>query len=97
VGADDLQAFVEKLVRGLTYLQCGLLIGPEYEIGMQLLAPPNFHIFTDQLDRFGVPGDRGPGLRARVARVRDDPIVSMYEFTIWGRLTVFAYARRHYA
>jgi hypothetical protein len=94
VAADDLQAFVEKLVRGLAYLQCHLLIGLEYEIGMQLLTPQDFHIFTDELDRFAVAVDRGPGIRARVARVPDDPISSMYEFTIWERLTVFAYVRR---
>jgi hypothetical protein len=61
---------------------------------MQLLAPQNFHIFTDELDRFAVVVARGPGIRARVARVPDDPTSSMYEFTIWERLTVFAYVRR---
>lgn len=94
VAADDLKAFVEKLVRGLTYLQCDLLIGPEYEIEMQLLAPENFHIFADELDRFAVTVDRGPGIRARMARVPDNPIIAMYEFTIWERLTLFAYVRR---
>lgn len=94
VAADDLKAFVEKLVRGLTYFQCELLIGPEYEIEMQLLAPENSHIFTDELDRFAVTIDRGVGIRARVARVPDDQVIAVYEFTIWQRLTLFAYVRR---
>ncbi len=93
VSAADLQAFAEKLVRGLTYLQCGLLISPAYEIAMQLLAPENVEIFTSELDRFGTCVDRGPGIRARVARTADDPIIAMYEFTIWERLTMFAYVR----
>lgn len=37
--------------------------------------------------------DRGPGIRARVARVAADQVTAIYEFRIWERLTLFAYVR----
>jgi hypothetical protein len=91
VSPSDLEAFVEKLVRGLTCIQLQRLIEPPYVIQMQLLAPQDAWIFNDQLDKFGIVVDRSPAIRARVARAASDPLSAIYEFVIWERLSVHAY------
>ncbi len=93
VAPADLEAFVEKLVRGLTYLQTECLINPPHVVRMQLLAPGNAQVFNEQLDKFGTTIDRSPAIRARVARAASDPLSAIYEFVIWERLSVHAYVR----
>jgi len=82
VSDSDLTALVEKLVRGLTYLQLGSLIEPTYEIVKEILAPENSWILGNPLNRFGETIDRRPGILARVARAHDDPIVAMSCFFV---------------
>lgn len=89
----DLEQFVEKLVRGLTYLQLRAYIEPDHFISMQLLSDADAHIYTDSLDKSGQVVDRSPGIVARVERAFSDPLSALFEFVVWNRLRVFASVR----
>lgn len=93
ISAPDLEAFVTKQVRGLTYLQLGRRIEVSHEIKMRLLAPQDSWVFNDRLAKFGVDIDRRPAIYARVARTKEDSVSALYEFVIWGALSIHAYVR----
>jgi hypothetical protein len=89
----DLEQFVEKLVRGLTYIQLKALLLESYEVRMHLLAPVDAALFTEHLDRHATVFNFAPAVRARVARAADNPLLAIYEFVICERLTVYASVR----
>lgn len=95
VAPADLEAFVGKLVRGLTFIQTERLITSPYEIRMKMFQPEGAQLFADQLDRTPstIKVDFAPAIRARVARAIDDPLQGIFEFIIWERLTVYAICR----
>lgn len=90
VAPADLEAFVEKLVRGLTYIQLQRLVPESHKIRMHLFQPEGAVPFTDHLDRAGTTLNFGPAIRARVARAPENALAAVYEFIIWERLTVYA-------
>ncbi len=90
VEAESLEAFVQKLVRGLAYIQLERYVESTYEIEMHLLQNEDAHVFTDLLDGFGITLDRSPAIRARIARNPADPISALHEFIIWERFTIYA-------
>lgn len=90
VRAEDLHAFIEKLVRGTTYLDLQVLIDDRYVIHVQPVDPRDAGFLKGPLARFGRVRDLGPGLSLRVARVPEDPVVAIYEFVLWDRLTMYA-------
>jgi len=90
VRAEDLHAFIEKLVRGTTYLDRQLLIDDRYIIHVQPIDPSDAGFLQDPLRRFGKALDLGPGLCLTVARAPEDPVAAIYEFVLWDRLTMYA-------
>jgi hypothetical protein len=90
VSQADLFAFVEKIVRGQTYLDLGAYIDDRYAIHIQPIDPRDSGFLTSQLDRFGHLVDLGPGLRIRVVRADQDPIAAIFEIVLWETLTIYA-------
>jgi hypothetical protein len=91
VRADDLHTFIEKLVRGTTFLDHQVLIDDRYVIHVQPIDPRDAGYLEDPLGRFGKVMDLGPGLRLRVARAPEDPVAAIYQCVLWDRLTMFAF------
>lgn len=89
VHAGDIERFIRKLIRGLTYLQLEQYIEARHTIDVRFYNPGDAHLLTDYLDRRAEVLERGPGIRARVARVSGDPVTAAYEFIIWGQLTAY--------
>ena len=88
--AADLERFIAKLVRGLTYLQLSQYLEPTHFAAMYLQQPDAARPLVAYLDEHAVAVDRGPGIRARVAREAREPLTAAYEFVIWERLVVYA-------
>ena|ERR1700688_627469 len=91
---EDLEQFVAKLVRGLTYLDLQAFIPPSYTIRMLLLTEVDAPKFTRYLNPLPPARVFPPAIRARRARDANDPLSSLYEFIIWERLTLYALVHR---
>jgi hypothetical protein len=90
VSAEDLDIFVAKLVRGLTYIQLRDHLKPRYSIQSFFMRPCDAMIFTEHLDRHRELIDFTPALRARVTRAADDRFAAICEFVIWESLPIYA-------
>lgn len=89
VRATDLHRLVEKLIRGLTYVQeVGMLIGPDYSFTF-FFDPGQGAVIQELLDRFGRAQDRGPGLIVDRAAPAEDRRASVFSVEIWGSLCVW--------
>jgi hypothetical protein len=90
VRADDINRFISKLIRGLTYLQLKQYIDTRHNIDVRFYNPGDAQLLIGSLDRRHADViERGPGIRARVAREAGDSVSAAYEFTIWGQLTAY--------
>lgn len=74
VTAAELHRFVAKLVKGLTWLQVRRYFEGAHVIDVRFYRPADARLLTDLLDRRGETIERGPGIRARVARDAKDPL-----------------------
>lgn len=90
VSVHSLQLFVEKLVRGLTFIQDNKFIEPSYSIEHHVLSKEDAKPIQEELDRFGVTHECGPGIRVVRAVVPEDRISALFKIEIWGRLTMYA-------
>lgn len=89
IRAADLHKLVEKIVRGLTYLQeDGLLIGSHYSFTF-FVDPTQGQVIQELLDRFGRKQDRGPGLIVDRAAPPEDRRASVFSAEIWGTLQIW--------
>lgn len=90
VPVTELKLFGEKLVRGTAYVLESRYIEADHKIEIFLSGEINPQPFIDLLSRFGKEDTCGPGIKARIAFVPSDPQSGVFEFTIWGRLRIFA-------
>jgi len=89
----DVHALVEKLVRGITYLDTGLYIGPTHEILAVTLDCRELGELKAALRSHGAATTLGPGLLYKVARSSKDPLSAWYVFRFWQSLTLPALSR----
>lgn len=90
VAVQDLKAFGEKIVRGITYVVDEKYIEDDYSIEIMSAAEIDVPSFRRFLTRFGVHYDRGPGISVTRAVPHDDLNTAMFEIEIWGRLNLWA-------
>ncbi len=89
----DVHALVEKLVRGITYIDTGLYIGPSHEILAVTLDARELDELKTAMRSHGATTTLGPGLLYEVARSPEDPLAAWYVFRIWQSLTLPALSR----
>jgi hypothetical protein len=90
VPKESLERLGEKIVRGLTYLLAGKLIGDEYLLEVFVINGEAALPVNEILERHGVRHERGPGVTVRHAPAGDDPTSGVFEIEIWGRLKLYA-------
>lgn len=90
IPAADLEAFVEKLARGLTFIHTGEVLGPGYRV-RQWQYPDDYDPahFTDTLNRWGTIEDHSPAIKVRTCRPQDDLKAAVLELIIWDRLRIY--------
>jgi hypothetical protein len=80
----------EKIVRGLAFLNEGVLIGPEFEIEMHPVTSEGSRPIEEVLARYGARHHRGPGVDVLRAVAEQEPRASLTKITIWGELVLYA-------
>ena len=91
IAEDELSAYAEKLVRGMSYVLDGHLLGDEYHIDL--------HVIKEESDQEAIKLFEGRssiyhrGLGFLIMRiVRDDERGWIYGFNIWRKLKFYAVA-----
>jgi hypothetical protein len=82
---------VEKIVRGITYVEDGALIEDTHVIEPRYMHEDSAGLLHEQFARFGKRFERKPGLVIERCVSPEDGVSSMYRIEIWGRLRVYAF------
>lgn len=81
---------VQKIVRGLTYLESGKFIEPTHVIESHVMHEESAAEIREQFRRFGKTYERKPGLLVERCVTPEDGISSIYRIEIWGQFRVYA-------
>jgi hypothetical protein len=87
---DGIEALVEKIVRGITYVLDGKYIEDDHKIEIFFQHEADAGPFQTVLSRFGKQHHRGPGISVARAVPQDDPVSGVFEIEIWGRFKAWA-------
>ncbi len=81
---------MDKIVRGISYLEDSIFIEKPYHIHSYLMHNESAKHFSDLANRYGKVFAREPGIEVCRAVTPEDGITSLYAITIWGRLKMYA-------
>lgn len=94
ISAVSVRRLVEKVVRGITYLESDQYVEEPYSVEHYVLTDEDASPIRELLHRFGTVYERGPGICVVRAVVPDDGIAALYSIEIWGRLKAYAVLSR---
>lgn len=95
IRARDLEKLCGKIVRGIVYLEDGLLIEPPYRIHFWVAHDEHAQFLIEACQKYGQVYAREPGLELMRAVTREDGVSSIYAITIWKRLKMYAAVTAH--
>ena len=84
----------EKIVRGLLFLEEGVLIDESYEIQTYTLTEEGAQPLIEAVNRWGVIHAQEPGIIVRRATVPEDQKSSLFEIEIWGQFKMYTIVHR---
>lgn len=90
VPARAIYRLVEKIVRGLTYLEDSRFIEETHVIKSHIMHEESAAFFYEQFKKFGKKYERKPGLTIERCVAPEDGVSSIYRIEIWGRFRVYA-------
>ncbi|MBT9612733.1 MAG: hypothetical protein IV108_05640 [Burkholderiales bacterium] len=90
VPANHLKKVVEKVIKGLAYIEDGRLIDAEMEITHHVVDQTGAKPIEELLAAFGANHSRGPGIEVSRAVTPEDGISAVYKITIWGEIVMYA-------
>jgi hypothetical protein len=90
VSATKIRRLVEKIVRGITYIEDEKFVEKPFAIHQYVLSDESASPLKVLLDRFGTVYERGPGITVIRAVTPEDQMTAMYLIEIWGRLKGYA-------
>lgn len=91
VSATGIRRLVEKIVRGIAYIQDQKFVENPYTVEQYVLTDEGAGPLKEMLDRFGTVYERGPGITVVRAVVPEDQMTAIYGIEIWGRLKAYAF------
>lgn len=91
LSATGIRRLVEKIVRGITYIQDHKFVEKPYKIEQFVLTDKGAGPIKAILDRFGSVYERGPGITVVRAVVPEDQMTAVYGVEIWGRFKAYAF------
>ena len=86
----ELQKIVEKIVKGIAFVEDGRLIDASMEIQHHPVHGSATGPLNDLLERFGSTHSRGPGIEVVRAVTPEDGVSAMYRINIWGQWVMYA-------
>jgi len=84
------ERITEKIVRGIYYIEDGVLIEPPYEIEFFALSEEGAEPLKAAFDRWAKVYSREPGVIVRRALAQDDGMSSFFEITFWKQFKTYA-------
>ena len=90
VKAKDLQKLVEKIVKGLAYIEDKTLINAETEITHHVVNEKGAEEIEGLLQKFGQTYSRGPGIIVVRAITPEDGVSAFYKIIVWGEIVLYA-------
>ena len=79
-----------KIVRGIAYIEDGMLINENYVIEPYAVTEEGAAVFNDALARYGHSLSKGLGIKVERAIAPEDGISSIYKITIWAEFIIYA-------
>jgi hypothetical protein len=89
IPAGSLERLGEKLIRGITYVHHGALLGAPYRVRVYVITDAAAGPMGRLIERHARVFDRGPGIAVFRSEAEDDPLVALYKVVVWGRLVLF--------
>ena len=86
----ELQRIVEKIVKGIAFLEDGRLIDANMEIEHHPVHESAAIELNKILAKFGVKHSRGPGIEVLRAVTPEDGVSALYKIIIWGQWIMYA-------
>ena len=81
---------VEKIVRGLTFLEDKAFIESTHAIESHVMHEESASDFRAMISRFGTVYERPPGLLVGRSVTPEDGVSSIYRIEIWGQFRIYA-------
>lgn len=91
IRAAHVRRLAEKIVRGITYLEDGVIIQPPHHVHFHLLRDDDARQLVELARKFGRIHAREPGIEVIRAVTPEDGVSSVYAITIWKRLKLYAF------
>ena len=90
IPVDELEAFGEKLVRGVVYVTAKRYVDKTHKVKILQPFRETPLEFTKAMQRVGQVFSCGRGVRAEVAYAPEDPVCGQFRITIWNVLHIYA-------
>jgi hypothetical protein len=91
VPAAHIRRLCEKIVRGVTYIENGMLIEPPFSVEFYALGESGAEPIKQILDRHGTVYTRGPGFEVIRVVPHDESRASMFKITVFGEFVMYAF------
>lgn len=94
IPAKSLEKLAEKIVRGILFIEDGRYIETPYSVKFIALEEAAARELRPMFDICGTERSRGPGISVKRVAANDEPIVGLFEITIWKEFVMHAVVER---
>ena len=90
VRVDHLKQLVEKIVKGITYIEDQIYLNEDTQIEHHVVKPGTAAPLEKTVRLHGETHSRGPGIEVVRAVTPEDGVSALYKITIWGEFVLYA-------
>lgn len=88
--ANAMKRLVEKIIKGITYLESERYLGDTADIEHHVIREADVSQIRELLYRHGERHSRSPGIEVVRAVAPEDGVSAIYRIEIWGRFVMYA-------
>ena len=92
IPADSLTKLVEKIIKGITFLESGRYLDEEIELEHLVVDEHGASQIIELIEKYGETHSRGPGIEIKRVVTPEDGISALYKIVIWGEVVMYASA-----
>jgi len=90
IPAKALNRLVEKIVKGIVYIEDKRYLDSSTEIEHLVITDQNASPIKAVLEKHGIQHSRGPGIEVSRAVTQEDGVSALYAITVWGQFVMYA-------